>query len=209
MLDPERATPHPEFLISRLASPRPLQPPPDANKGDRPLTVDTEPAPHSLTRPAPCHLPPSGVHKRPSELTSRGPESVASAAETAKLQQQRPPAQQAGGSGRSRGRSPSRGTAGGRRAPPAPRSRGPEVAIPPHRPQRRPPRKGPAAPPARYRAPRLRLRPAPDAPIQTDNAPRLSVPPMAGGRRGDRRAASAPRAGLGSACQVEGGPVGS
>lgn len=92
---------------------------------------------------------------------SRGPASVGSAAETAKLQQQKPPAQQAGGSRRSRGRSLSGGTAGGRRVPPAPRSRGPEVPIPPHRPQRRPPRKGPAAPPARYRAPRLRLRPAP------------------------------------------------
>lgn len=58
MLDPERATPHPEFLISRLASPRPLRPPPDANKGDRPHTPDTEPAPYSLTRP-PSLSPPS------------------------------------------------------------------------------------------------------------------------------------------------------
>ena len=186
-----------------------IDPRPVRNRAAQQAPQTQSPPPTHSHAPPPCHLPPSGVRKRPSELTSRGPASVGSAAETAKLQQQKPPAQQAGGSGRSRGRSLSGGTAGGRRVPPAPRSRGPEVPIPPHRPQRRPPRKGPAAPPARYRAPRLRLRPAPGAPIQTDDAPRLSDPPMAGGRRGDRRAASAPRAGLGTACQVEGGPVGS
>lgn len=71
--------------------PRPPRPPPAPNKGARP--------PHT---PPPCHLPPRGAHKLPSELTSRGPASLGSAAHDAKLQQG-PPGLLAGGRGPSPG----------------------------------------------------------------------------------------------------------
>lgn len=79
MLDPERATPHPEFLISRLASPRPLQPPPDANKGARPPLTHTPRSlsPPSVWRPQTplrTHLPGAG------ECSERGGDGEAAAA---------------------------------------------------------------------------------------------------------------------------------